>query len=53
MGIILKPSGEKKGYKDTVELAHEKEVERKKYKSMWIGDDIGPQGTIFAKSVKG
>ena len=41
MGIIQEASGKDIGYKDTVDLTHEKEVERKKRKSMLIGSIIG------------
>ena len=41
MGIIQEVSGKDIGYKDTVDLTHEKEVERKKRKSMLIGSIIG------------
>ena len=33
--IIQEASGKDIGYKDTVDLSHEKEVERKKFKSEW------------------
>ena len=35
LGIIQEASGKDIGYKDTVDLSHEKEVERKKFKSEW------------------
>lgn len=41
IGIIQEASGKDIGYKDSVDLSHEKEVERKKRKSMWIGPIIG------------
>lgn len=41
MGIIQEASGKDMGYKDIVDLTHEKEVERKKRKSMLIGSIIG------------
>ena len=41
MGIIQEASGKDIGYKDTVDLTHEKEVERKKRKSLLIGSIIG------------
>jgi hypothetical protein len=41
MGIIQEASGKDIGYKDTVDLTHEKEVERKKRKSMLIWSIIG------------
>ena len=41
MGIIQEASGKDIGYKDTVDLPHEKEVERKKRKSMLIWSIIG------------
>ena len=41
MGIIQEASGKDIGYKDAVDLSHEKEVERKKTKSMLIWSIIG------------
>jgi hypothetical protein len=35
LGIIQEASGKDIGYKDAVDLSHEKEVERKKFKSEW------------------
>ena len=40
MGIIQEASGKDIGYKDDVDLSLEKEIERKKFKSMWIGSII-------------
>lgn len=41
MGIIQEASGKDIGYRDSVDLSHENEVERKKRKSMWIWSIIG------------
>ena len=41
LGIIQEASGKGIGYKDAVDLSHEKEVERKKTKSMLIWSIIG------------
>ena len=41
LGIIQEASGKDIGYKDAVDLSHEKEVERKKTKSMLIWSIIG------------
>ena len=41
MGIIQEASGKDIGYKDAVDLSHEKEVERKKNKSILVWSIIG------------